>query len=309
MTFSIIIPTYNGLNYLKKLLPLLDEIDDERLDQVLVVDSTSKDGTTKYIQSFKDINLLLVSTEEFDHGGTRTLAAKHVSSEILLFLTQDALPKDVNFYRKQLDVFEDNRIGAVYGRQLPYPQTNVYGEHLRLFNYPDKSHTRFYEDKSKYGLKTAFLSNSFSCYRKEAMDKINWFETGLLLSEDLFAGAKLLKQGYTLAYVSESAVFHSHSYTLVEEFKRYFDTGAVHTMNKWFIKEFGNAESEGFKFVISEIKYVTNRKGKYHFFSVILRNIIRYLAYKLGRSYELLPSSIIPKISMHRRWWKKVRNR
>jgi len=52
-----------------------------------------------------------------------------------------------------------------------------------------------------YGIKTAFLSNSFSAYRKKALQEIGWFKDNLILGEDTYAGAKLLLKGYKIAYV------------------------------------------------------------------------------------------------------------
>lgn len=302
MTYSIVIPTFNGLKYLSKVIPVLLSIKDERFKELVIIDSNSNDGTLEYLKD-KKCRFISLGDRPFDHGGTRTYVASLIETDIIVFLTQDALPVDNEFLNPIMTVFEEPKLGAAYGRQISYSETNIYGKHLRKFNYPDQSYFREYNDRTKYGLKTAFLSNSFACYRKEAMDKINWFDTGLLLSEDLFAGANLLMNGYKLAYIADSVVYHSHSYTLIEEFKRYFDTGAVHSMNNWFINDFGNAESEGFRFVKSEIEYITDKKGKHMFMSIIIRNVIRYMAYKIGRYYKMLPKFLIPKISMHNRWW------
>lgn len=54
-------------------------------------------------------------------------------------------------------------------------------------------------------------------------------------------------------------VYHSHRYTMIEEFRRYFDVGALHAREPWLIEELGKPEGEGMRFVASEVGYVRLR--------------------------------------------------
>jgi rhamnosyltransferase len=49
----------------------------------------------------------------------------------------------------------------------------------------------------------------------------------------MFYTAKAILAGYKVAYVSEAVVSHSHNYTPIDEFKRYFDIGVFHTDEYW----------------------------------------------------------------------------
>ena len=69
--------------------------------------------------------------------------------------------------------------------------------------------------------------------------------------------------GYTLAYVGEAKVYHSHSYTVWEEFKRYFDIGVFHQRENWILNSFGKAEGEGAKYVKSELKFLLKNNAWY----------------------------------------------
>jgi len=51
-------------------------------------------------------------------------------------------------------------------------------------------------------------------------------------------------------------VFHSHDYSFLDEFKRYFDIGVFHTNTSWLQQTFGGASGEGLRFVISEMRYL-----------------------------------------------------
>lgn len=303
MVFSIIIPTYNAQNYLPT---LLEKIKNQSIKEykLIIIDSSSKDKTVEIAKEFTD-NVIVIPQSEFDHGGTRSYAAQIAKGEIVVFLTQDVLPYDEFTIENIIKVFEDEKVGAAYGRQLPYEETNLFGKHLREFNYGETSYKRDKKDISKYGIKTAFLSDSFAAYRKSALEEIGWFKNGLILGEDTYAAARMILSGYSLAYVSDAKVYHSHSYSIIQEFKRYFDIGVFHKCESWILESFGKADGEGLKYIKSEVKYLLDHGAWYLLPEWFIRNGMKYLGYKLGQKYEKLPFWVIKKFSMHYRWWEK----
>jgi len=303
MKVSVIIPTYNAHVYIKQLIDTLFKQTLEFAD-ILIIDSSSQDGTAELIK-VAGVNVITIPTSEFDHGGTRSMGIKNTVGDIVIFLTQDALPVDHTSIKQLIKVFDDPKIGAAYGRQIPYPNETPFGAHLRLFNYQMHGYERIYADKHIHGIKTAFLSDSFAAYRREALEKIGLFENSLICSEDLYAGAKILKEGYSLAYVAEAMVYHSHGYSVKDEFKRYFDIGVFHSQEKWLISVFGTPESDGVKYVISELKHLVNHK---YFFLIplsIVRNIAKYCGYTLGKLHTKLPEKLNKALSMNSNWWNK----
>jgi len=303
MKVTVIIPTYNAGNQFSC---LLDKLRSQTIHdfELIIIDSSSSDETADIAKKYTD-KVVVIPQAEFDHGGTRGKAAKMAQGEIIVFLTQDALPCDEFTLENIVGIFDDTNIGAAYGRQVSYEDTNIFGRHLRYFNYGDLSYVRKLSDKSKYGIKTAFLSDSFAAYRKSALYDIGYFKSDLILGEDTYAGAKMLLKGYSLAYVADAAVYHSHSYTVMEEFRRYFDIGVFHACEDWILKEFGKAEGEGTKYVKSELHYILSAGKWYNVPEFFIRNGMKYLGYKLGNKYTILPEHLIQKLSMHKRWWKK----
>ena len=299
---SVIIPTYNAEQYISKLL--------ERLKrqtvkfELIIIDSTSTDRTREIAQQYTD-RILTIPQSEFDHGGTRTKAAKISSGEIIVFLTQDALPANERVIEKIVAAFDDPKTGAAYGRQIPYPDASVFGKHLRYFNYPEHSHKKRLQDKDKYGIKTVFLSDSFAAYRREALEEIGWIKDGLISSEDSYAGAKILLAGYALAYIADAEVFHSHNYSILEEFKRYFDIGVFYRNQRWILDKFGRAEGEGGKYIKSELLFLYRQHAYMKIPEFFLRNGMKYLGYKLGQNYHNIPQGLITRLSMHPSWWQK----
>ena len=302
MKVSVIIPTYNAEPYL---VTLLDTLQKQTLSfELIIIDSSSSDKTLQIAKKYTE-HIVTIPKNQFDHGGTRTKAAKLASGELLIFLTQDALPYDNYTLEKTIKPFHNSQVAAAYGRQIPYEQTNLFGKHLRAFNYPATSHIRTLADKTEYGIKTAFLSDSFAVYRKSAMQEVDWFKDGLILGEDSHIATKLLLADYAIAYVADAQVYHSHSYSLIEEFRRYFDIGVFHTHEHWILETFGKAEGEGGKYVKSELLYLLKHKAYLRIPEFFIRNGLKYLGYKLGRNYKNLPKSIVPKLSMHPLWWER----
>lgn len=300
---SIIIPTFNAAKYLEKLLFAIQQQNISQ-HELIIIDSSSTDNTVEIAKKFTD-NIVIIPQNEFDHGGTRTLAVKIAKGDILIYLTQDALPLGGNAIQNIITTFEDKSIGAAYGRQISYKDTNIFGKHLREFNYGAASYIRSYEDRFQYGIKTAFLSDSFAAYQKAALEEIGFFKDGLIVGEDTYAGAKIMLSGYKIAYVADAIVYHSHGYTIWQEFKRYFDIGVFHANEKWILNEFGKAEGEGLRYIKSEIAYLKQHNKLYLLPAMVLRNGAKFIAYKLGQNYKKIPKAIIKKISMHSGWWCK----
>jgi len=199
----------------------------------------------------------------------------------------------------------DGDIAAAFGRQLPRPDASLFAEHLRLFNYPNTSYVRTLNDKYKYGIRTAFFSNSFAAYRRSALEQIGFFKEGLIFGEDMHAAARLLLAGYKIAYVADAKVYHSHNYTILQDFKRYFDMGVFHKTENWLIKEFGKAGQHGLAYVRSELAFLLRRKRLDLLPGFLVRIAAKYLGYFLGRQYKLLPRRIAKRLSMNPNWWNR----
>jgi len=198
---------------------------------------------------------------------------------------------------------EDSQIAAVFGRQLPYPDASVFAQHLRLFNYPDTSYVRVFSDREKYGIKTAFFSDSFSAYRKAALEEIGYFRNGLIFGEDTCAAADVLLKCKKIAYAADAKVFHSHNYTIDQDFRRYFDMGVFHRNENWLLREFGKAEGQGLRYIKSEIAFLMKRKRFDLLPQFALRILAKYVGYKMGWQYVYLPERINKRFSLNRVWW------
>ena len=267
---------------------------------ILVIDSSSSDKTLDIAKQYA-VQTATIPKEEFDHGGTRTLAGKTRSvGDILVYLTQDALPCDDRAIEVLIQpLLAEQKCGAAFGRQIPYQGATPFAQHLRLFNYPPQSYIRTYADRTALGIRAAFCSNSFAAYRRDVLEEVGWFAKNLLLAEDIHVCARMLIKGYTTRYIAEAAVYHSHNYTVAQEFKRYFDLGVFFEKEHWLLDVFGKPEGEGIKFVRSELSYLTSQ-GLLHLLPVsLMRAGAKLIGYRLGHYYTHLPRAVLKRVSMH----------
>ncbi|SHJ52954.1 glycosyltransferase [Propionispora hippei] len=272
-------------------------------NKILVLDSESDDHTMqKAIKA--GFQVKLIQRDKFNHGGTRQHGVEiNPEADLIIFLTQDALLANPMALEKLIKCFDDPAIGVAYGRQLPHENSGLIGAHARLFNYLSQSAVKSMADAPRLGIKTAFISNSFAAYRREALIAVGGFPKHTILSEDTYVAAKMLLQGWKIAYCAEAEVYHSHNYTFTQEFKRYFDIGVFHSCEPWIRERFGQAEGEGIRFVLSEIKFLLSRDKWYLIPSVFTRTCLKYLGYRLGMSEKMIPLRWKRVLSMHSRYW------
>lgn len=299
---GIIIPTWNAEKHWHDLALALSR---QGLlpEQILIVDSSSTDGTVRLAKA-AGYRVVQIPQSEFNHGSTRKAAFSYLpSAEILVLLTQDAILAKPDSIATLCSAFDDPLVGAAYGRQLPRPHAKAMERHARFFNYPAQSDRRTFEHRKSLGLKAAFLSNSFAAYRRSAMDAIGGFPTNVIVSEDLIAGAQMLMAGWTLAYVAEATVIHSHAFSLKLEFARYFDIGVNHAREPWLLEIFGDVGNEGRRFVISELKYLV-KNDLLSLPNAIFHAGFKWIAYKVGTQEQRISVPMKRKLSAHPNFWK-----
>ena len=195
-------------------------------------------------------------------------------------------------------------MGAVYGRQLAAPGAGPIAEFARLFNTPSNSETHCRADIPRLGMRTARFSNAFGAWRREALVKAGGFAEGLIFGEDQYAAAKLILSGWKVVYEAQATVFHSHDYSPMEDFLRYFDVGVFHEGTPWMLEAFGGATGEGKRFVRAEIAFLWSR-APWLIPSAVLRTFLKLAAYRLGRAWRRLPRPVCRWASMNRRFWDR----
>ena len=229
---SVLIPTYQGMEFLDRLMGGLAE-QDLKLDwDVYAIDSSSSDGTWEALEAWGErlpvkLSRERITTVEFDHGDTRNLLAARTRGDLLVFLTQDAIPSDPSFLSKLVKNFEDPEVAAVTCRNVPRPDAHLL---TKLFSENDPGYSagrrevrladvEGYEEMNAHERRLLYNFNDVAAgYRREVWELHPFPRTPF--GEDVLMARALLEAGYTVVYDDEATVEHSHDYTPEEHHAR-----------------------------------------------------------------------------------------
>ena len=259
------------------------------------------------------VNCIHVLPAEFDHGGTRHRGATQSQADILLFMTQDAVPDNDRLVEEMVKAMigEDSaeiagqpRIGAVYARQLPAADCNVIERYTRQFNYPEQSRIKTKKDLPALGIKTYFCSNVCAAYRRDIYEELGGFERRTIFNEDMIFAAGLIRAGYAIAYAADARVIHSHNYSGIQQLHRNFDL-AVSQAEHPEIFEAVPSEGEGIRMVKSTASYLCRQGKAWLVPKLVWQSGCKYLGYLLGKRYQKLPRSMVLWLTMNKRYWKE----
>lgn len=299
---AVVIPTCNAAKHWSALEAGI-RLQGLSAKQIIIIDSASTDGTPELAKR-AGFQVISIAREDFNHGGTRQAALTAVpSADIAVYLTQDAVLAAPDSIEKLIAPFQDPKVGATFGRQLPRAGAGPIETHARLFNYSETSVVRTWESRLEIGVKATFLSNSFAAYRISALQEVGGFPADVIMAEDAIVAARLLIAGWKTVYAAEATVYHSHDYTIAEEFRRYFDTGVYRSQAAWLAESFGDVGGEGMRFVKSELSYLFPRH--IHLIPVACAHTFaKALGYRLGSMERKIPTSWKRKLSLNSLYWQ-----
>ena len=279
MDISVVIPTLNAGRLIGQLLSSLLSQDMKPLE-IIVIDSSSEDNTVDIAREL-GVNTMVIPRTTFNHGGTRNQAALTAAGDILVFMTQDAIPLNGSLLRELTAPLQEHDIAASYARQIPRPDAPLLEIFMRQFNYPEEGAVKSMHDLKQLGIKTFFSSNVCSSMRKELFMKVGMFPETVRANEDMVITAKYIISGYKVAYVPEAMVIHSHNYSLFRQYLRYYNIGSSIRGNKWIL-DYAHAEGEGLKFFREQVQFVV-KKHKFHLIPYIFfESIAKFLGFRLG---------------------------
>ncbi len=301
--FALIVPTLNGGPVYRK---LLEEFRRQTClpDCFIVVDSGSSDGT---LEASRDAGARVISIrpEDFNHGATRMQALDHVDAgiDLVMYLTQDAVPADPESFERLVAVFADPRLGAAFGRQLPRDGASRVEAFSRAANYGEVPYRVDLAAPGKRRFEESRFSNSFSMYRIAALREAGGFPGDIILGEDVLAHVAILSRGWATEYVPAATVRHSHNYSVVEEFRRYFDIGVMHHRAQATLAMFGRPHGKGRQYLLEEARFAMRISLREGFVSVV-RSCAKFFGYRLGLMEAALPRFLKRQLSMHWRFWR-----
>ena len=289
---DVIIPVYHPGKEFSVLLERLTE-QTAVIHRIIAMNTEENYWNKELEQKYPLLEVHHLKKSEFDHGGTRAWAAELSDAEIMVFMTQDAVPADRNLIENLVKALEKEKmIAAAYARQLPNEMCSFAERYTRSFNYPEKSYVRTQRDLSLYGIKTFFCSNVCAAYKKEIYQELGGFVRKTIFNEDMIYAGKLIQMGYGIAYAADAKVIHSHNYSCMQQFHRNFDLGVSQAEHPEIFAGVPS-EGEGIKLVKKTINYLIQKRKIWLIPGVILQSGCKYAGYLSGKKYRKLPRKMI----------------
>lgn len=298
---DVIIPAYKPGTEFAELLKML-ECQSVNLNRIIIM-NTEEDYFDKGLleavgASFQEkIQLHHVSKEEFDHGKTRHDAAMLSDADYMLFMTQDAMPKDNTLVEKLEKALENGQAAVAYARQLARKDSGIIEKTTRQFNYPETSCVKTKEDLNRLGIKTYFCSNVCAMYKRDIYEKMGGFIKRTIFNEDMIYAAGVIQAGYAIVYAADACVYHSHDYTCMQQFHRNFDLGVSQGEHPEIFKDVPSA-TEGTKMVKSTARIFLKEKRFGTLVYFCLQCAYKYAGYLLGKHFQKLPRRMVLKCTM-----------
>ncbi len=306
MNATVVVPTFNGGKLWEEAAHRLAEQLPATF-RVKVIDSSSVDNSRE-VASGLCFEVDQIDQKDFDHGGTRSYSLEDIDTEFVVFLTQDALLEGREAVSNLLSVFAiESDIVCAYGRQLPHVDANPLAQHARYNSYRSNGYITSLDNDYPVGFRKTFMSNSFAAYRVDFLRSIGGFPKHLILGEDAYVAAKALLADKKVAYVADAEVRHSHNYSIIEEFQRYFDIGVFHSTHSWMIKELGSVEGEGVKFALGQLKFILRKKHYRWLIVSIFTSFAKFIGYKIGKNHQRLGLSLSKRLSMYKSYWNRIK--
>lgn len=302
LTADVLIPVYRpGKQFEELLRKLVNQ--SYPVHRIILMNTEEAYFPKELAGRYDKVEVHHLTKAEYDHGGTRDQGMRLSDADVVICMTQDAVPVDETLVEALLRPFENPDVCAAYARQLPAEDCREVEKYTRSFNYPEASRLKGREDLPELGIKTFFCSNVCAAWRRSRYLELGGFVKRTIFNEDMIYAGTLIQHGGLIAYCADARVVHSHNYSAMQQFHRNFDLAVSQAMHP---EVFGGikSESEGIKLVKRSIQYCLQIKKPWLILQVVTQSAGKLLGYKLGQRYQKLPGKVILWCTMNRSFWQ-----
>ncbi len=301
MKISVVIPVLNAAGTLPALLEALAAQQPAPPDEIVLVDSLSTDDTRRI--ALAQANVRVVPIARFSHGRARNLGVREATGEIIVLMTQDALPGDRHWLAALLEPLADPQVAAVCSRQVPRPDAPPTERFFLDYHFPPGRPVRRVRPEGRaLALEDVFFSNVSAAARR-AMLLSHPFDETLIMSEDQQFARDVIAAGYALVYQPASVVVHSHRYSLSLAFRRYFDS--VYSLSKIFpAHDLKVSAAMGRRYLRRETGYMLRHHPLYlPYYS--LYTLAKMAGVLCSHFADRMPLGLARACSLHRYYWEE----
>lgn len=215
MKASIIIRSKNEERFIGTVLQRVLEQEFPEPYEVIVLDSGSQDRTVEIVRGFP-VQLEEIPAGKFTFGFALNHGASLAHGAYVVFLSAHCVPCSRSWLRELITPFTNNPlVVATYGRQEPVPGVNPLEE---------RGLEQAYTLRADNTVQASF-SNANSAVRKCVWQDLP-FDEEITSGED-FLWASTLPAPYSIQYVHDASVFHSHPPSLRYWRRRWYEEGLM----------------------------------------------------------------------------------
>ncbi len=305
---DVVIPTYRPG---QKFIELMEKLNHQTipLHKIIIVNTEEKYWNQLfYGKSFEEdhvnAEVFHIAKREFNHGRSRNEAIRRSNAQIVIFMTQDAVPEDEHLVEELIKPMVDPEVAVTYARQLPTTDCQLIERFTREFNYPAGDRVQELASLSKLGIKTYFCSNVCAAYKRHMFDELGGFVNFTIFNEDMIFAAHAIQNGKKIYYASKARVIHSHNYTGKQQFKRNFDLGVSQADHPEIFADVPS-KSEGIRLVRETYSYLWKVKKPFLIITLLWKSACKFFGYRLGYQYKRLSHKRILRYTANRPYWER----
>ncbi len=307
-TVDVIIPVYQPDRKFSRLLSMLGR-QKYPVNRIIIMNTESAYWNGPGYEGIAGMEIHHISRSEFDHGATRNRGAGYSEADILLFMTDDAVPRDDFLTERLVRALEQKgpngeTAAVAYARQLPAGDCRTVERITREFNYPEQGRVKTKSDLESLGIKTYFASNVCCAYRRDIFDRLGGFISPTIFNEDMIYAAKAINAGYAVVYAADAKVVHSHDLTLIQQFRRNFDLAVSQAEHPEVFRDVPS-EGEGIRLMKQTARKLIGSGRFWLIPYLILSGGVKYMGYRMGKIYRRLPRRLLLFCTGSPLYWEK----
>jgi rhamnosyltransferase len=225
MRVSVVIPTCDAGPPFAALLDRLHAQKPQPPDEIVIVDSGSKDNTCRLAAAAGA--RVVEWNEPYDHGLTRDAGISAATGDIIVLTVQDALPAADDWIARLASHFNDPAVAGVTSRQVPPPDGPLELQiKARLDtdsgNAPVRisllDHPGYAQYTPLERLELCRFDNVCAALRRSVWEQIPF--GACRYAEDYQWARRVLEAGHTLVRDPSAPVIHAHRRSFIYEFRR-----------------------------------------------------------------------------------------
>ncbi|MFB0846167.1 glycosyltransferase [Paenibacillus oleatilyticus] len=239
MKTSIVIATYNKLEYTQLCIESIREYTSQHDYEIIVVDNGSTDETVSWLRSQSDIKAIF-NSENLGFPKACNQGIEVSNGDNILLLNNDTIVTNNWLTNLLSSLYSSEEIGAVgsltnncsYGQSIQVPYNSIEEMHLFATQYNQNSNPILWEERLK-------LVGYCMLIKKNVLDEVGLlderFTPGNFEDDDLSLRIRLA--GYKLLLCKDTFIHHFGSVSFKNNVQKYLDL--MHTNQKKFTEKWG----------------------------------------------------------------------